>query len=57
MNVERLADKLEGLLTEAADGGLTTCDRPDLHPNEILFILSMLGRSREQVTARVFAEE
>lgn len=56
VNVDRIMDKLEGVLVPAVDGGVTLCDYPRLDAEEILFLLSFLGRSREQVLARVSEE-
>ena len=53
MNVDALMERLEATLTPARYGGVTVTDCITLDPDEVLFILAMLGRGREQVLDRV----
>lgn len=53
MNVDRLMERLESTLTPARYGGVTVTDCIHLDPEEVLFLLAMLGRGREKVLDRV----
>lgn len=53
MNVDRLMERLESTLAPARYGGVTVTDCVMLDAEEVLFLLAMLGRSRDRVLDRL----